>query len=254
MTMPVHAVPNAAAPGSSSAGVAPSARRGQLALAVQEVLTATVRLRGNRQVASDADSFRAHMKQVLAVAEQQARQAGYSDEDVRLVIYAVVTFLDESVLNSTQPMFTDWPRRPLQDEIFGGHLGGELFFQNLQHLLGRPDSEDLADVLEVCLLCLQLGFHGRYSASDGGSGDLQMLMSRVADKMQRIRGPFGELSPSWKPPQGDIPSGGGDPWLKRLGIAAIGVFALAAVLFAFYSMSLRSSVAAVHDALPQSVR
>jgi type VI secretion system protein ImpK len=242
MTIPVQTIP-APAPASS---VAPSARRGQLALAMQEVLTATVRLRANRQVAADAESFRAHMKQVMGAAEQQARQAGYADEDVRLVLYAVVTFLDESVLNSTQPMFADWPRKPLQDEIFGGHLGGELFFQNLQYLLARPDSEDLADVLEVFQLCLLLGFHGRYSATEGG--ELHAQMSRVADKMQRIRGPFGELSPSWKPPSGDIPSAGGDVWSKRLGIAMIAVFVIAAALYAFYSSSLKSSVATVHDA------
>lgn len=252
MTIPVQTAPASVSASTAGGGSAPSVRRGQLALAVQEVLTTTVRVRANRQVAADADSFRVHVKQVLAVAEQQARQAGYSDEDVRLVIYAVVTFLDESVLNSTQPMFADWPRRPLQDEIYGGHLGGELFFQNLQHLLGRPDSEDLADVLEVCLLCLQLGFHGRYSATE--SGELQMLMARVTEKMQRIRGPFSDLSPSWKPPQGDIPSGGGDPWLKRLGIGTLVVFALAAVLFVFYSTSLRSGVAAVHDAVPRAAR
>jgi type VI secretion system protein ImpK len=203
-------------------------------------------------VAADAESFRAHMKQVMGAAEQQARQAGYADEDVRLVLYAVVTFLDESVLNSTQPMFADWPRKPLQDEIFGGHLGGELFFQNLQYLLARPDSEDLADVLEVFQLCLQLGFHGRYSATEGG--ELHALMSRVAEKMQRIRGPFGELSPSWKPPAGDIPSVGGDVWSRRLGIAMVVAFVVAAALFAAYSASLRSSISAVHDAAAQVAR
>lgn len=244
MTMPVPAV--------SRSEVAPSARRGQLALALQEVLTATERLRANRQVAADADSFRQHIKQVLALAEQEGRRAGYTDEEVRLVLYAVITFLDESVLNSTQVMFADWPRRPLQDEIFGGHLGGELFFQNLQALLARPDSEDLADVLEVYQLCLLLGFHGRYSA--GESGELQMLVSRVAEKIQRIRGPFGELSPSWKPPAGDIPSAGGDPWLRRLGFTAIGIFALAAVLFVVFTLSLRSGPAALHDLVPLVTR
>lgn len=244
MTIPVQVVSPPA-----PASVAPSARRGQLALAMQEVLTATVRLRANRQIAADAESFRAHMKQVMGAAEQQARQAGYSDEDVRLVLYAVVTFLDESVLNSAQPMFADWPRKPLQDEIFGGHLGGELFFQNLQYLLARPDSEDLADVLEVFQLCLLLGFHGRYSATEGG--ELHALMSRVAEKMQRIRGPFGELSPSWKPPSGDIPSVGGDVWSKRLGIALLVVCVIAGGLYAFYSSSLKSDVAAVHDAAAQ---
>ena len=192
MTHPTPAAASAPAEG------APFVRRGQLALALQEVLTATVRLRANRQVAADAESFRRHVKQVMAAAEQEARRAGYSDDQVRLALYAVVTFLDESVLNSTQPMFADWPRRPLQDEIFGGHLGGELFFQNLQQMLALPDSEDLADVLEVFQLCMLLGFHGRYSAADGG--ELRMLIGRVAEKMERIRGGYGELSPSWRPP------------------------------------------------------
>src|SRR6185437_12342475 len=101
MTIPV---PIVAPPAPASAPVAPSARRGQLALAMQEVLTATVRLRANRQVAADADSFLACMMQVMGAAEQHARQAGYADEDVRLVLYAVFTFLDESVLSSSQPM------------------------------------------------------------------------------------------------------------------------------------------------------
>ena len=41
-------------------------RRGALALALQETLTATVRLRANRQSATDGDSFRAHVKQLLS--------------------------------------------------------------------------------------------------------------------------------------------------------------------------------------------
>ncbi|HEX6534377.1 MAG TPA: DotU family type IV/VI secretion system protein [Gemmatimonadaceae bacterium] len=239
-----------ASPPSGDAGS--FARRGQLALAVQEVLTATVRLRANRQVAADADSFRRHIKQVLAAAEQEARRAGYADDQIRLALYAVVTFLDESVLNSTQPMFADWPRKPLQDEIFGGHLGGELFFQNLQALLAQPDSEDLADVLEVLQLCMLLGFHGRYGAAD--RGELQMLMSRVADKMTRIRGAFGPLAPSWAPPAGAIPSAGKDPWLRWLGFGAAITVVLACASFFIFQLSLRGGIAELHALVPQIVR
>jgi type VI secretion system protein ImpK len=245
MTVPSQAMAPTAAGGAS-------ARRGQLALAMQEVLTATVRLRANRQVAADAESFRQHVKQIMAAANQEARRAGYTDEDVRLALYAVVAFLDESVLNSSQPMFADWPRKPLQDEIFGGHLGGELFFQNVQQLLARPDSEDLADVLEVHQLCMLLGFHGRYSASD--RGELSMLMNRVAEKMQRIRGAFGELSPSWMPPAGGIPAPRGDRWLRPLAYGAIGALVLAAVLFLVFHMSLHSGISDLVALAPQVAR
>ena len=71
-----------------------ASRRGQLALSLQEAFTAVSRLRANRQVAADAESFRAHVKQVLAAAEQEARQAGYAADDVRFGLFAVIAFLD----------------------------------------------------------------------------------------------------------------------------------------------------------------
>jgi type VI secretion system protein ImpK len=230
MTLPVAAAPQAASSGRASP------RRGRLALAMQEILTATVRLRANRQVASDAESFRMHIKQLVAGAEQEGRQVGYAPTDARYALYAVVSFLDESVLNCGQPMFADWSRRPLQDEIFGGHIGGEVFFQYLRQLMAREDSEDLADVLEVYQLCLLLGFQGRYSAS--GRDELQVLTTRVTDQINRIRGGYGELSPGWAPPQGEVVSRSRDRWLSRLGIAAAALFGMAIVLFVLFQLSL----------------
>jgi type VI secretion system protein ImpK len=216
----------------------PQTSRGYLALTLQETLTAIVRLRADRQVAADSASFRAHIRQALGLAEQEALRAAYSSDDVRLALYAVIAFLDESVLNSRQPMFADWPRKPLQDELFGGgHVGGELFFRQLEGLLARQDSEQLADVLEVYQLCLLLGFHGRYSAQE--SGALQVLMQKVAEKMHRIRGPFGELSPRWAPPAGEIAVSSRDPWARPLAIAAIAANVVALGLFAVYYLSLR---------------
>jgi type VI secretion system protein ImpK len=219
---------------------APS-RRGQLALALQEVLTATVRLRANRQVANDADSFRNHIKQLLSGAQREARRLGYSSDDVALVLYAVVAFLDESVLNSSQPMFASWPSRPLQEEIFGGHMGGEIFFQHLRQLLSRQDSEDLADVLEVFHLCLLLGFQGRYSSAD--RGELRGLSNAAGEKIRRIRGSFGELSPSWELPDGETVPRARDRWLPWLTVAAVAAFVGVWLLFGWFRMTLDSRAA-----------
>ncbi len=57
---------------------------------------------------------------------------------MQLATFAAVAFLDESMLNSQNPIFADWLRKPLQEELFGTHIAGETFFQNLQQLLGRP--------------------------------------------------------------------------------------------------------------------
>ena len=147
-------------------GTAGLARRQEnLAYAFQELLTVCERLRSGRQQVTDAETFRRQVREAIKRADAEARGRGYTAEQIRLAIFAVVAFLDESVLNLRSPVFADWPRRPMQEELFGLHVAGEVFFQNVQKLLGMTDSPELADVLEVYQLCLLLGFAGRYSLS-----------------------------------------------------------------------------------------
>ena len=60
---------------------------------------------------------------------------------------------------------------PLQQQRYGHDIAGEVFFQNLQKILTRSETYELADLLEVYYLCLLLGFAGRYSI--GGRGELR---------------------------------------------------------------------------------
>ena len=144
-----------------------------------------MRLRYNRQAVSNAESFRAQIKQALQVAEQEARSGGCNAEDVKQAIFAVVAFLDESALGCRNPAFADWARLPLQAELYGHQLAGEVFFQELQKTLNRNDSPETADLLEVYYLCLLLGFKGRYAAG----GDLRSIMAGIQEKIRRVRGP-----------------------------------------------------------------
>ena len=155
-----------------------------------------------------------------------------------LALYAAVAFLDESVLNSAQPMFASWPSRPLQEEIFGGHMGGEIFFQHLRQLLAAQDSEDLADVLEVFQLCLLMGFQGRYSTTD--RGELRGLSTAAGEKIHRIRGSFGELSPAWALPTGETVPRARDPWLPFLLVLAVSTFVGVWLLFGWFRTTLDS--------------
>lgn len=219
------------------------ARQGLLAVALQEVLTVTARIRSDRQVAEDARSLRAHVKRLLGRADREARDAGYQDETVRLALYATVAFLDESVLNSPRPIFQDWPRQPLQEEVFGDHMAGETFYRYLDDLLSRHDSAELADLLEVFQLCLLLGFRGRYGA--GQSGERGARLRAVNEKLLRIRGPHGPIAPSWAPPADEGELGHQDPWVRRLGVAAMASVALAILVFGVLRLSLGPGLGAV---------
>jgi type VI secretion system protein ImpK len=229
-----------------SAEGAAATRPENLALFFQEVLTAIVRLRVNRQPVSDAESFRHHIREALKTAAQQARdRGGYSMDDVRFATFAMVAFLDESILNSRNPLFADWPRKPLQEELFGTHVAGEVFFQNLQKVLGGNDSAALADVLEVQYLCMLLGYAGRFTG--GSRGDRESPMSAAREKIRRIRGPMRELSPAWSlPPEAEPRTK--DPWLRRLAWMTAALVLLTLLLFGGYKLSLGSGVSRMHIA------
>ncbi len=218
-------------------------RTDNLALIFQEVLTAVVRLRSNRQELSDAESFRFHIREAIRAAIQEARnQSGYNADDIKMATLALVGFLDESILNTRNPLFADWPRKPLQEELFGIHMAGEVFFQNLEKLLGRQDSADLADVLEVHYLCLLLGYAGRYSL--GGKGELQAVITATGDRIRRIRGKSNDPFLTFQKEPDIVPSSK-DPWAKGLLIAAIVCVALMVGSFIVFKTILGSGASSL---------
>jgi len=227
---------------SASAGPTPASvtavGSGRLSLLFQEALTAIARLRADRATVSDAGAFRAQMLHLLRRAEAEGIAMGYEAGDVQLAVFAVVALLDESALNAPEPAWADWARRPLQDELFGGHMAGEWFFQHIERLLGRPDSMELADLLEVHLLCLLLGFRGRYGAADRGA--LHAVTAQLSERMRRIRGTPGEFVPGWRPPDDMVAAR--DPWIRPLVVTLASCLILAALLWGGGALSLGAAV------------
>src|SRR5712692_96359 len=219
-------------------------RRDNLAIVFQNLLTVIVRLRSNRQVISDAQAFRVQMQSALRAAEREGISKLYPPEDVRLATFAIVGFLDESILNSTNPAFSDWPRMPLQEEMFGHHRAGEVFFENIERLLTRGDSHGVADLLEVYSLCILLGYKGKYGLSDLDS--VRPVLDAIADKIRRVRGPLPGLSPAWAVPEGSIRTTEGDPWIRRLVVGALAGLFIALLSFVIFKTLLSSDASRVH--------
>lgn len=219
-----------------------SSRTASLASVFQEVLTAIVRVRFRLQNVTDAESFRAQIRQSLQASMQQARALGYSSESVQAAVFAVVALLDESVLNLQDAAFAQWARRPLQEELFGGHLAGEALFRNLRAYLEQQDSAQLADVLELHCLCLLLGYRGRYALE--GSGELDALLRQARARIHRIRG-NGKMLPEMGLTEAAKRVRPADRWNRYLLWLVCGLACLLIIGFAGYDFSLATGARAL---------
>ncbi len=222
-------------------------RRANLAMAFQELFTAVGRLRFGRSNVSNGEDFRAQVKRALGIAMQEGAAAGYQRDDIQVAAYVVVAFVDESVLGLNSPVFAGWEGNPLQVEIFGQLLAGEWFYGFVDRLLGRPDSAETADVLEVFYLCIMLGYLGRYASAKGELGSTTIS---IWEKISRIRGKT-PMSPQALLPLDAPQAQQGDPWFKRLAIAAGVTFAVSVLAFIVCKLFLVSGASAVHSLVGQ---
>lgn len=215
-----------------------------LPLLYQGLLTGIVRVKARRQHISDGDSFKRRIRSVLQEVEQVAVGAGYDSRDIRNTHFAVVAFLDSVVLNSNEPVRAEWERKTLQEELFGQTDAGVVFFDKLEHFRSRRDSMQLADILEVYLLCILLGFEGRYSK--GLRGELESIAERLRLRIENIRGSSSPLSigssaPTAPPP----PPPSHQRTANRLGIVTIAAIIVTILLF----LLLRFNLAWISDDL-----
>ncbi len=208
------------------------ARQENLALLYQGFFTGIVRIQGGRQQIANADGFRRRMTEALADVNREAVKRGYAKEHTIETDFAIVAFLDEVILSSHDPCRNEWAQKPMQDELFNVSVAGELFFTRLEKLLTRQDSPELGDMLEVFYLCLLLGFEGKYVV--GGRSELHVLMDRVGQRIERIRGVDTRLAPHGEIPGDVIAAPPPDTLAKTLLQAAVISLGSAAVLFLLF--------------------
>jgi type VI secretion system protein ImpK len=218
-------------------------RTNSLGLAFQDVITVILRMRHRLQPVADAAAFRANMRKMISSAVQQVRALGYTDETSQMALYAMIGFLDESVLSLQDPAFADWAGKPLQAEMFGGFFAGEYFFRHVSDLLNRPDTAEVADALELHAVCLLLGYRGRFAFGD--ASEIQTIIRLIREKIFRIRGPISLLQTQMVEIRVAPRK---DGWVLGLAVAAILLILLTVAGFALYTVMLKSGLSSVQTA------
>ena len=179
---------------------------------------------------------------LLKQLEQGGRGIRCRPEHVEDVKFALVAFVDETVLSPSKdfPLRKEWEQLPLQLEYFREHLAGVKFFERLDGLLARDDAE-AADVVEVYYLCLLLGFKGKYNFYLLEE-QLKETIAGVADYLRRA----GRLKPlalsaHWMAnDQPELPRDQGlPPWVK---VAAPGALLVLIVTYLVLYLLLRTDL------------
>ncbi|AHE29871.1 type VI secretion system [Burkholderia pseudomallei] len=125
----------------------------------------------------DAAEVALRLDILIERARDHAACAGAPAADVDDALFAVCAWIDEALLNSGWDDADRWTLRLLQKRYFDTSHAGVVFFERLGTLDGAR-----ASVLEVYLLCLRLGFRGRYGY-DGGDGPLDAIRQRALDAL-----------------------------------------------------------------------
>lgn len=227
----------------------PTPKLDRLALLYEGLLTAIVRVQSARQQVQDVESFRNRMKQALREIASTAARKGYSSEDVQEANFAVIAFLDETILTN-DACASEWARKSLGEELFGQRSAGELFFKRLETLRANRDSQSLAEVMEVYYLCLLLGYEGKFAGDS--KAELQLLMTNLRERIERIFGRSLEFSPDGALPEEAAPAAPTlDPLDRQVKLFALAALILAILCLVGFSLQLGSISAGVQQAIQE---
>jgi type VI secretion system protein ImpK len=194
------------------------------------VLQEIMRIRAG--ITSPSIELRRLVDAMLKQLEKRGESLGYRERQLQTIKFALAAFTDETVLIADFPLREEWERHTLQLEYVGEHLAGLTFFERLEAMMKNPNTEADIDVVEVCYLCLLLGYKGKYNIYY--EEQLKQVIETVASFLRRA-GRLQEcaLSPHWKVTDQPAPvrDDGMPRWMKIAGSVTVAVVMLIYILF-----------------------
>jgi len=178
----------------------------------------------------DADVLKTRVYEMFERFESNARKFAIDNEKTRMAKFALVAFLDETIISSSWSLKEAWLSDPVQIKLFETFNAGEEFFNFLNELSQRTGANK--EVLEVYYLCLSLGFKGKYQLQSPEN------LRKIIDDLNLELHPetyrdIDSISPNGKPGQSFVQTvrSGLPLWVYPLG--ALIVFVIFYVLMSF---------------------
>lgn len=131
---------------------------------------------------SAMDAFDEEIRSTVDAAQTRARVQGIPELEFKSALFAVCAWIDEALMRAGLEGFEVWPARMLQQHYFNTTRAGIQFFERLENLSSR----DL-ELREVFLLCLTLGYQGKF-ALKGMEGEREALIRQQVNNYIEVSG------------------------------------------------------------------
>ncbi|GAB0114822.1 type IVB secretion system protein IcmH/DotU [Acidisoma sp. C75] len=133
----------------------------------------------------DISVLRHNMIAAIRAFEQQAAEKQAKTDDIVAARYLLCCALDETIATAAAVGEKDWSKMSLLVSFHNESWGGDKAFILIDRL--RQDPERYADLLQLALFILSLGFEGRYHVINNGRLQLEELRSDIARQIERPR-------------------------------------------------------------------
>ncbi|GAB4186495.1 MAG: DotU family type VI secretion system protein [Thalassobaculales bacterium] len=239
-------VPAAAPPPRPMTAPRPQQVPKNLREAARPLLDLAVRLRDGQPTA-DVEALRQGVIAEIETFDNMAATAGLPPDEVRMARYLLAAMLDDMVLNTGWGERSVWASRSMVSTLFAETWGGKHFFDLIDVLLKDPGR--FIELIELCYLCLALGFYGQYRVVADGEGRVARVRGELHRALKAHRRGFEkELSPRWR--------GVSDvyrPLKKALPLWVLPVVAAVplVLVFLFFRLSLDEAGSRAAEALAQ---
>lgn len=129
----------------------------------QEFLTLILHLRSTDNYGEES-ILRSKIQSILYKLENDAKNNSYHIDFIEYVKFALVAFLDETIISSNWREKDKWRANPMQFTLYQRYDAGEEFFKKLDFL--KSDIRTYNEVVQVYYMCMTLGFKGQYQLHD----------------------------------------------------------------------------------------
>jgi type VI secretion system protein ImpK len=146
---------------------------------------------------ANPEELRERATRALRAFEAECRAMEAPPDQLRAAHYALCAALDDVALATPWGQSSGWATRSLVSSFHQEVRSGERFFDLLSGMQKEPGR--YLNALEICYLCLALGFQGRYRLAPRGHAELDRIREGLYQLLVQLRGNWErELSPRWR--------------------------------------------------------